>query len=632
MQAQITTPQVKAGFGIDGELKANYFSGYINTLDDWFKDTITGSGIAVIDTFGAAALLSSYNSTPASRLQTFIRTMAYPPFSTVNGNRLVDAVFVRDYHGDDSTVFGAGSNKNGMSPANWTAPVAQSVPDKNEILDAFIHVRRGGVSGNDSLWMFGGISIQNTNGNHYFDFEMYQTDIVFNRATQQFTGFGPDAGHTSWKFDINGNIIQAGDIIFTAEYNSASLTSIQARIWVNKNDIATIDPVTFNWSGSFDGANNSAQFGYAGIQPETAGAFYSGLLNGSNEWAGPFGLVLRDNSVVQNYATGQFMEFSVNLTKLGLDPVTLLGGTTCNRPFRKVMIKTRASTSFTSELKDFVAPFDFSKIPEADIFANIPFFCGVIGVSNLSVTNVVPTSIYRWNTPDGHIADSTNPKSIIIDMPGTYIVEQFLQEGCLAYATDTFTVLLDTNCGILNKNQLRFSATFLPVSKSVSLIWEYRDIYRPAYYQLERSIDGINYDVIAVLPEITGSKIAYTDYLLQVKHSKVFYRLKVMSNSGSFYSAIQQINIPVADAGYTFHFSLHPSTDAITIILDTRIAGNIQFELFNINGTRLMLLKKNVMVGNNQLHFDDLKKWKGQVLLLKATMANKIVVQKLLVE
>src|SRR4030095_4250934 len=129
-----------------------------------------------------------------------------PPFSVVNNRLLIDAVFIRDYHGDDSTIFASGSNKNGMSPASWSAPIAQSIPDKNEISDMFVHARRSGPNSTDSLWMFGGLSIENTTGDRYFDFEMYQTDIYFNTPTLSFFGYGPDAGHTAWQFDAAGNI------------------------------------------------------------------------------------------------------------------------------------------------------------------------------------------------------------------------------------------------------------------------------------------------------------------------------------------------------------------------------------------------------------------------------------------
>src|SRR5690606_12287347 len=144
-------------------------------------------------------------------------------------------------------------------------------------------------------------------------------------------------------------------------------------------------PTSFNWSGSFDGASNGSQFGYAGITPKTAGAFYTGLSSSANAWAGPFSLVKGDNSVTTTYTAAQFMEFSVNLSKLGLDPVTLLGSDACGMPFRRVLVKSRSSVSFTAELNDFVGPFDFFLAPRAEVLADIPFYCGVFGVSELEV-------------------------------------------------------------------------------------------------------------------------------------------------------------------------------------------------------------------------------------------------------
>ena len=352
--SQITTPIIKARFGVDADLRANYFNGFVQAgNDDWFNlNAADTSGKYVIDTTGATLVVAGY-LTDASpwprRMSSIYRTMSRPAFSIVNNRLWLDAIWIRDYHGNDTTVFTAGSDKNGKSPATWTGGV-QSIPDKNDILDMFVHVRRAGPNATDSLWMFGGISLDNTTGNRYFDFEMYQTDIYYDRVSGRWYGYGPDAGHTSWQFNAAGNITTPGDIIFSGEYQSSTLSNIEARIWVKKTDWQTIVPTAFNWSGQFDGDGAGAVYGYASILPKTAGAFYTGLGSAANTWAGPFRLILQDNSLAINYAKDQFMEFSVNLSKLGLDPVTLLGGDICGTPFNRIVVKTRASASFTAEL------------------------------------------------------------------------------------------------------------------------------------------------------------------------------------------------------------------------------------------------------------------------------------------
>ncbi|MFZ9386939.1 MAG: hypothetical protein ACO25B_03585, partial [Chitinophagaceae bacterium] len=179
LTAQITTPQIKARFGVDADLRANFFNNAVQTgNDDWFNlNAADTSGKSVIDTTGVAAIVAGYLSDASpwpSRMASHFRTMSRPTFSVVNNRLWLDALWVRDYHGTDTTVFTAGSDKNGMSPEFWTGGI-QGIPDKNDILDIFVHIRRAGPNTTDSLWLFGGISLDNTVGNRYFDFEMYQT-------------------------------------------------------------------------------------------------------------------------------------------------------------------------------------------------------------------------------------------------------------------------------------------------------------------------------------------------------------------------------------------------------------------------------------------------------------------------
>src|SRR5688572_31880729 len=62
--SQITTPIIKAGFGVDADLRARFFDGVLQTSDDWFLLAGTPgtsiNGEFVIDTTGAAAILAGY--------------------------------------------------------------------------------------------------------------------------------------------------------------------------------------------------------------------------------------------------------------------------------------------------------------------------------------------------------------------------------------------------------------------------------------------------------------------------------------------------------------------------------------------------------------------------------------------
>lgn len=60
IHAQITTPSIKASFGVEADLRSNFFNGLPQVgNDDWFSrvtgDPVSiGIGIGLIDTIGAA--------------------------------------------------------------------------------------------------------------------------------------------------------------------------------------------------------------------------------------------------------------------------------------------------------------------------------------------------------------------------------------------------------------------------------------------------------------------------------------------------------------------------------------------------------------------------------------------------
>ena len=543
--AQITFPVVRANFGVEADLSTNFYNNNPQpAVDDWFSRGFTGTGKAVIDTTGAAAIIAGYSSNPSSRKNAFARLMAVPAYTVVNNRLLLDAVFHRDYHGSDSTVFGGGSNKNGMSPALWNSPGPQGIPDKNDILDAMVHVRRAGPNASDSLWMFTGLSLENTTGNRFFDFELYQTDITFNKATGTFSNYGPNEGHTAWTLDAAGNIIKPGDIIFTAEFGSSMLTLVEARIWIKKTSLS-ITPATFKWGGQVDGDGSGSLYGYANILPKTVGAFYTGLQNnGLSTWAGAFSLVRVDETVVTSYLPNQFMEFSVNLTKLGIEPADF-SNNLCGSPFRRVLIKTRSSTSFTAELKDFIAPFRLFDYKDVDANAHLTYFCGMMPTTSIYVENPNSSSIYQWTTSNGNIVGTTTGAMISVNAPGTYYVRQQLHLQCPYFSMDSVTIYYAPVCMVLKNEILDLKAEKSGTDNHIS--WLASSNQEASRYVIEYSIDNIHFITLTdVAATEQPGKVQYHFYHPGgiIKSSAVSYRVISVSKLGEMkYSNIVTLRV-----------------------------------------------------------------------------------------
>ena len=630
--AQITTPIIKAAFGVDGDLRANYFNGFVQSgNDDWFNNGTAGTGQLVIDTNGAAAIRSAYAADVSPwpvRMSSFFRGMSRPSYSIVNNRLWLDGLFVRDYHGNDTTVYTAGSDKNGMSPQFWSGGI-QGVPDKNDILDMMMHVRRAGPTTTDSLWFFGGLSIDNITGNRYFDFELYQTDINYDRISQRWYGYGPDAGHTSWQFDAAGNITRPGDIVFSAEYQSSSLTNIEARIWIDRASLS-ITPANFAWSGQFDGASTGAQYGYASILPSTAGPFYTGLQCGNSEWAGPFNLILQDNSMVTTYTARQFMEFSVNLTKLGLDPVTTFGSDVCGTPFNRLVVKTRAAASFTAELKDFVAPIDLFLAPRVLALSDVPILCATQSVSNLTVQNPSAASSYSWTTADGHIVGSNTGPSITVDAPGTYIVTQRLSAGCNPYAYDTLSIIYDAGCQILSSLVTSFRGN---LSDGQALLnWTTNFNNGIEYYEVERSVDGKTFSTISrISTQPSGTTIgnyAYTDNISSFKLPYVFYRLKIRTSSKAMvYSTILRLNLPINRDEILIY--PNPVNDRVQLALSSDKKQELKVLVYDLAG--VLVDRRNLVLnkGNNVFSIDT-ERWKSGPYVIQLVTQTQTIHKKLI--
>ena len=635
--AQITTPIVKAGFGVDADLKGRIVNGALQTGDDWYVYPGTAgtasNGTYVIDTTGAAAIINGYATDVSPwprRMTSFYRGMSKPPYSIVNNRLWLDALFVRDYHGNDTTVFTSGADKNGMSPQFWSGGI-QGIPDKNDILDMFMHVRRAGPNTTDSLWFFGALSLDNVTGNRYFDFELYQTDIYYDRVSHAWYGYGPDAGHTSWKFDAAGNVTRPGDIIFSASYQSSSLTNIEARIWIDKASLG-VTPVAFNWSGDFDGASSGAQFGYASILPKTAGAFYTGMQCGNNEWPGAFNLILQDNSMVTKYTANQFMEFSVNLTKLGLDPVTAFGTDVCGTPFNRIVVKTRASESFTSELKDFVAPIDLFLAPRVDVAANVPILCATQSVSDITVQNPSSSSYYSWSTSDGHIVGSTTGTAITVDSPGTYIVTQRLSAGCNPYAYDTVSIVYDASCKVLSNTISSFKGKI--EDGQTILNWITNANNSTAYFEVQRSIDGADFTtvgkIIAQPTDDPSSSYSFQEDISSVRTPFVYYRLKIkMSNKSIAYSNILKLNLPIRQNDASLF--PNPASSSVQLALSSDRKQEMKMMVYDFAGVLVESRSFSLRQGINVFPIDT-GKWKQGAYVIQLITETQTIHKKLIIQ
>ncbi|RYF97728.1 MAG: T9SS type A sorting domain-containing protein, partial [Chitinophagaceae bacterium] len=281
---------------------------------------------------------------------------------------------------------------------------------------------------------------------------------------------------------------------------------------------------------AFDGAGSGATYGYANILPKTAGDFYTGLQNSAATWAGPFQLVRATDALASTFSAGQFLEVSINLTKLGIEPGNIYGNY-CGTPFRRVLIKSRSSTSFTSELKDFIAPFKMFDYP-VEAYSFVHYFCETMPLTPLTVSNPNPNFNYIWQTTDGNIIGSNIGDSITVDAPGTYYVLQQKHQQCLPDATDSITIFFDSVCMVLNL-EIRDLEARVHGNKHL-LKWTASNNQLATGFELEYSLNGIQFMHLAHIdprPEGGNTHYSFENPILINTTKTIYYRIKIISSA-----------------------------------------------------------------------------------------------------
>jgi len=447
LSAQLSLYGLNANFGVDADTRAGTTKygkqTSPNITDDWFSLNQTGKG--VLDTINASFYKSQLQ---ANKNISFIQPMSKPLFSTVDNKLWLDAVYIRDYtsaNGSDSTSFGT-SAKNDMNPNVWNGKPT-SIPNKTDIVDAFVHFRRDGVSVKDSLWLFTGVSTVGVNGDRYFDIELYKKRTFYNINSGKFTAQGLNDGRTEWLFDPFGNIIQTGDLIISVSYKSGQAPVIDVRIWVSKLTYQLVKPRLFNFDNNFDG---TALFGYAGVVSKTNGTdFGSGGGNYGNAasidtvYSTPWGTVNKSGAWSQNYEQLQFVEIGLNLTKMGIDAGLYNSLNACDRSFHSVVFKSRSSNSFSANLQDFVGPVDFvNPVLDYTVIGDTLTCANPIGV--LTVNNPSSVGHFSWSSVDGNIISSNKDSTTIqVNKNGVYVLTGRLAAGCNVNRMEVVNVMTD---------------------------------------------------------------------------------------------------------------------------------------------------------------------------------------------
>ncbi len=516
---------VKVNFGIDADIYANdltvFESPFTYDTDDWFinLDSFPGDGLGVIDQTTAASLLTAVQANYNTSFE--LRMSSTPSRNWIDpstGLLWIDAVYFRDWNSqgnfNDESVFTSGQDKNGADPSTWSLGTG-GTPQKNDLVDVMGHMRQ---DTNGDVYGIGAFTTISSDGNSHADFEFFQNQIDF--VGGALTNLGPDAGHTAWEFDAD-NVTQVGDLIVSIDFeNGGTNPQASVRLWMSDATFATLSGaipsnVDFTLTGEFDSGEGADGYGYAEIEATGAFAVAWAIVNVNEAVLGaPWGS-LEAKTWYENIQELQYAEFAINLTAIGIGDFG--GADPCNKTLGSLMVKTRSSSSFTAELKDFAGPFLFGIELTTDVAVHDSEECQDEVSYNIDLTTNVDTTfgniITYHNSYDdatqylGVITDSTSHNIPLNEMPKTIYVRASNPQDIECFVVDSFTIGFYPNpvCDITSYDASNIytydGAAKVNTPDIVSYNWYTTDgligggATTDSIWGLKGSLDGIHYYV-----------------------------------------------------------------------------------------------------------------------------------------
>ncbi len=277
--------------------------------------------------------------------------------------------------GLDTTLF-SGSNKNsaliGPGDKGWDWDMGDGGPQKNDITNTYFHTRVDPVTGD--RWVFVGAETRSINGDSHADFEFNQAGVIQVGETDgELIGLGPDGGRTVDDFLITIDFETGGESPVASirfwDGGSFVLVSVPDSVYSAANLVDIDHPTTGTWTH------------YTGDGAETS-------------------LLTRL----------QFVEGAANLTALGIavDPCS---------PDATFMVKTRSSSSWTSDLKDYaLVYFPLEPPPVLELTAPELVCAGETFEVTATETTGLHNAAYRWSvTGCGSIISDPTADTITIE-------------------------------------------------------------------------------------------------------------------------------------------------------------------------------------------------------------------------
>jgi GEVED domain/Secretion system C-terminal sorting domain len=166
--------------------------------------------------------------------------------------------------------------------------------------------------------------------------------------------------------------------------------------------------------------------------------------------------------------------------------------------------------------------------------------------------------------------------------------------------------------------------------KKVKLEWRATEDAGIYSYEVEKSTDNINWRKVT---SVNSNGVAGTFSYQAVDENPLkgisYYRLKMLEGTGMRYSNVKQISFNEFTASLVI--APNPATDKTSLLIETNETTEAAIELVNMQGKVMLSFKRTISSGPNNIPLPLPSTLSTGMYMLKATVGNKTIQQKLII-
>ncbi|MFT3681797.1 MAG: T9SS type A sorting domain-containing protein [Ferruginibacter sp.] len=164
--------------------------------------------------------------------------------------------------------------------------------------------------------------------------------------------------------------------------------------------------------------------------------------------------------------------------------------------------------------------------------------------------------------------------------------------------------------------------------KLVELNWQTAQELNSSYYEVQRSIDGNNFEPVATLTSKGNSSgtssYTSTDDLFFVSQSKVYYRIKMVDTDGKAkYSSVIEIRINSGNKTTTVRTWPNPFTNQVNTEYFSENKGSVKINFLDMNGRTVNSSTVQVKKGQNNFALTQVQSFQRGAYVMQIISENK---------